>query len=89
MSTTSHEPAFRVFSVIKREGQPDFWLSLGAAFPHQNGEGYNVILQALPLPNGDGIVKLVLRPPKDDQQQDDDRPAERDRSSRKPGQQRR
>jgi hypothetical protein len=56
----------RAFTVIKRDGQDDFWLAIGAAFEHQNGEGYNVILQALPIPNGDGQCKIVLRPPKDD-----------------------
>ena len=52
--------------MIKREGQDDFWQPIGAAFPHQNGDGYNVILQALPISDGDGTCKIVLRPPKDD-----------------------
>jgi hypothetical protein len=60
------QPALRAFTVIKREGQDDFWLPIGAAFPHQSGDGFNVILQALPIPNGDGQCKIVLRPPKDD-----------------------
>jgi hypothetical protein len=64
MSATT-QPAFRAFTVIKREGQDDFWLPIGAAFPHQSGDGYNVILQALPIPNGDGQCKIVLRPPRD------------------------
>ena len=46
-------------------------LPIGAAFKHQSGDGYNVILQALPIPNGDGQCKIVLRPPKGD---DDNRP---------------
>ncbi len=66
MSTTTHQPAMRAFTVIKREGQDDFWLPIGAAFKHQTGDGYNVILQALPIPNGDGQCKIVQRPPKDD-----------------------
>jgi hypothetical protein len=64
MSTT--QPAYRAFTVVKREGQDDFWLAIGAAFPHQSGDGFNVILQALPIPNGDGQCKIVLRPPKQD-----------------------
>jgi hypothetical protein len=82
-------PTYRAFTVIKREGQDDFWLPIGAAFAHQSGEGLNLILQALPIAGADGVCKVVLRPPKDDQQQDDNRSAERDRSSRKSGQQRR
>ena len=69
MSTTTHQPAMRAFTVIKREGQDDFWLPIGAAFAHQNGDGFNVILQALPIPNGDGQCKIVLRPPKSDDEQ--------------------
>jgi hypothetical protein len=46
----------RVYSVIRREGQDDFWLNLGLAFEHKDGKGFNIMLQALPL---DG--KLVCR----------------------------
>jgi hypothetical protein len=59
------QPAYRAFTVIKREGQDDFWLPIGAAFRHQAGDGLNVIPQALPLPDGDGQCKIVPRPPKD------------------------
>ncbi len=66
MTTATHQPAYRAFTVVKREGQDDFWIPIGAAFAHQSGDGFNVILQALPIPNGDGQCKIVLRPPKDD-----------------------
>jgi len=49
-------PAYRAYSVIKREGKDDYWLNLGVAFKHEDGEGFNILLQALPT---DG--KLVLR----------------------------
>lgn len=62
----SAQLAMRAYTVIKRDGQDDFWLPIGAAFKHQSGDGYNVILQALPIPDGDGQCKIVLRPPKDD-----------------------
>jgi hypothetical protein len=77
--------AFRAFTVIKREGANDFWLPIGAAFACQSGEGYNVILQALPIPNGDGQCKIVLRPPRDD----DQRPQERTNRNDKSGSRRR
>ncbi len=60
----NQQPAYRAFTVVKREGQDDFWLAIGAAFMHQDGDGYNIVLQALPI---DG--KIVLRLPKDDQNQ--------------------
>jgi hypothetical protein len=53
--------AYRAYTVIKREGQDDYWLNIGAAFMHQDGDGFNIVLQALPI---DG--KIVLRLPKDD-----------------------
>jgi hypothetical protein len=65
MSKQLHEFAYRAFTVIKREGQDDFWLSIGAAFKNSD-DSYNVILQALPIPNDEGVCKIVLRPPKDD-----------------------
>ena len=65
-------PAYRAFTVIKRgEGQDDYWLPIGAAFAHQSGDGYNIVLQALPIPDRDGQCKIVLRPPKDDKDETD------------------
>jgi hypothetical protein len=55
----AQQPSHRAYTVIKREGQDDFWLSIGAAFMHQDGDGFNVVLQALPI---DG--KIVLRLPR-------------------------
>jgi hypothetical protein len=58
----TQKPSYTAYTVHKRgEGQDDFWIAIGAAFMHQDGDGYNIVLQALPL---DG--KIVLRPPKAD-----------------------
>lgn len=58
----SQKPAHRVYTVIKRDGQDDYWLNIGATFAHQDGKGFNVMLQALPI---DG--KIVLREPQGDE----------------------
>jgi hypothetical protein len=50
------QPSHRAYSVIRREGQDDFWLNLDLVFPHRDGSGFNIMLQALPL---DG--KIVCR----------------------------
>ncbi len=51
-------PLYRAYTVIDRDKeQPPFWLNIGSAFPHKDGKGFNVILQALPINSG----KLVLR----------------------------
>ena len=52
------EKMYRVYSIIERPKQDDYWLNIGVAFPHEDGKGFNVMLQALPL-HGNG--KLVLR----------------------------
>ena len=49
-------PTHRAYSVIRREGQDDYWLNIGLVFPHKDGSGFNLILQAFPL---DG--KIVCR----------------------------
>ena len=50
------QPTHRAYSVIQREGQDDFWLNIGLVFPHKDGGGFNIMLQAFPL---DG--KIVCR----------------------------
>lgn len=48
-------PTHRAYSVIRHEGQDDYWLNLGLVFPHKDGNGFNLILQALPLDGGGGV----------------------------------
>ena len=50
------QPTHRAYSVIRRDGQDDYWLNVGLAFPHKDGVGFNIMLQAFPL---DG--KIVCR----------------------------
>jgi hypothetical protein len=77
----SRLPTHRAFSVIRREGQDDFWLNVGLAFPHKDGKGFNIVLQALPL---DG--KIVLREPvEDDQAQAQASEAGEERRARRAG----
>ena len=62
---------YRVYSIIERPKQDDYWLNIGVAFPHEGGpdQGFNVILQALPL-HGNG--KLVVRAYDPDKHEADD-----------------
>ena len=52
----SRQPSHRAYSVIQRDGQDDFWHNVGIAFPHKDGKGFNIVLQAFPLD-----AKIVLR----------------------------
>jgi hypothetical protein len=60
MNENTSQPAYRAYTVIKRGEQNDFCAPIGAAFPHHDGLGFNILLQALPI---DG--KVVLRPAKE------------------------
>ena len=37
-----------------------WWTKIGAAFPSKEGDGYSIVLDALPIGN-----KLILRPPRE------------------------
>jgi hypothetical protein len=75
-------PTHRAYSVIRREGQDDYWLNIGLVFPHKDGTGFNLILQAFPL---DG--KIVCR---EISEEDNTQPEEPQRSqSRNQGARRR
>ena len=73
------QPTHRPYSVIKREGQDDFWLNLGLVFAHKDQKGFNIVLQALPL---DG--KIVCREVADDEpEQKPSHPERNDRQQRR------
>ena len=61
------------YVVTRREGKDDWWTQIGTAFEHADGKGWNLVLQALPVTGADGECKIVLRTPKerDDDRQDD------------------
>src|SRR3974377_650281 len=42
------QPTHRAYSVIRREGQDDYWLNIGLVFPHKDNGGFNIMLQAFP-----------------------------------------
>ena len=54
------EQMYRVYAIVARPKQDDFWLNIGAAFPHEDGKGFNVILQAHPI--GEKIVIRLYEP---------------------------
>lgn len=54
---TSNRP--HAVYVIEGEGDKAFWSRIGSAWPHEDHDGFNIVLNALPL-NG----RLVVRKPK-------------------------
>jgi hypothetical protein len=56
----SNKPTYIAYSVKERgKGKPDFWVRIGGAWPFDNGKGFTVQLDALPI---DG--RIVLCEPK-------------------------
>lgn len=59
--------AFTVRKYVTSQGEEKAaWTKLGVAFPHSNGTGYSVQLDAIPAPtikDGKAIYEIVLRPP--------------------------
>jgi hypothetical protein len=59
MTTTSKKPSHHVYTVRDSgEGGNDFWTKIGVAFTHNDGKGFSLILEALPM---DG--RLTIRQP--------------------------
>lgn len=59
-------PTHRAYSVIRREGQDDFWLNIGLVFPHKDDKGFNLILQAFPL-DGKIVCRQIVEEDKPDE----------------------
>lgn len=57
--------ASRLDVLSPRKGKDDKtrWIKLGAAFPRDAG-GYSLVLDALPLPDAEGQVRLLLAEPR-------------------------
>jgi hypothetical protein len=55
------------YSVIKREGKSDYWMNIGIVFPHKDGKGFNIMLQAIPFDQ-----KIVLREVSEDNKDAED-----------------
>ena len=60
-----NKPTHFVYSVTEREGSTgeenrDFWTKIGAAWPHKDGKGFTVSLEATPV-----NARLVLRQPEE------------------------
>ena len=51
---------YRVYAIVARPKQDDYWLNIGAAFPHEDRKGYNIILQAHPI--GEKLVVRLYEP---------------------------
>lgn len=60
-SRTSKRPTHRVYAVTQRKNGDSNWQEIGAAWAHNDGQGFNLQVNYLPLNGAD----LVIRVPKD------------------------
>ena len=54
-TNTSKAPSHTAYQVRSREGQKGFWTRIGSAWPHNDGQGFSIQLDAMPL---DGRITL-------------------------------
>lgn len=54
-NTNSKAPTHTAYQVREREGAKGFWTRIGSAWPHGDGKGFNIQLDAVPL---DGRITL-------------------------------
>jgi hypothetical protein len=57
---TANLPSHRIYAVTK-DGKQKYWRAIGAAWAHEDGEGFSLKLDYLPLIPG---AQIVLRKPK-------------------------
>lgn len=52
------KPSHEVFAVTRREGdEKGRWQKIGACWPHEDGDGFNLKLEYLPLTGGDLVIR--------------------------------
>lgn len=58
------KPAYELMSPRKRTDGKTHWHKIGAAFENRNG-GYSLIFDSLPIPDNEGRCSVMMFPPKD------------------------
>ena len=49
MSETENKSPALIGYVVRRNGEKSYWDRIGAAFPHRDGDGFDLVLDALPV----------------------------------------
>ncbi|MBI3865070.1 MAG: hypothetical protein HY290_24615 [Planctomycetia bacterium] len=61
-ATSSKAPSHIAYQVRNIDGQKGIWTRIGGAWPHSDGQGFNIQLDALPI---DGRISLRIPSEKD------------------------
>jgi len=60
----SKAPAFIAYHVAEKGEDKSFWTRIGAAWDHEDGKGFTLSLDLVPVDGG----RIVLRAPSEDQE---------------------
>ena len=52
---------YDLLMVREDENKKSWWTKIGAGFENRNGDGYQLLFDALPIPGKDGLVKVVMK----------------------------
>ena len=59
-NSKSNTPTHRIYAVTRGKNKKNYWHEIGACWAHEDGEGFSLALDYLPLNGAD----LVIRKPK-------------------------
>ena len=58
-TATKNRPTHRVFSVARVAEGDSKWTEIGAAWPHRDGQGFNLKLNAMPANGADIVLRVA------------------------------
>jgi len=58
-TTTKNRPTHRIFSVTKNAESGSKWTEIGAAWPHKDGQGFNLKFDAMPANGAEVVLRTV------------------------------
>jgi len=61
---STKRPTHRLYAVRKTGDDKSFWTKIGVAWPNQDGKGFNIKLNLLPLDGGE----IVMREPREEEE---------------------
>jgi hypothetical protein len=56
-NTTSNRPTHRIYAVTKGRDDKTFWNSIGAAWAHKDGDGFNLRFDQFPVGDGEIVIR--------------------------------
>ena len=69
MTKTNAKPSHEVFAVSERKGSKSHWMKIGACWAHDDGQGFSMKLEALPLNGASLVIRVRSDKPETDSTQ--------------------